>query len=663
MMPSQPSRQRHHVRNEVEPYELDPGKKNPFLSIDDSKLVITYKPPGPRLHSSDTTVGSIQANCAIPLHRHVYYYELKVLNAGQSGAIAIGFAPGNFKLGRQPGWEAGSFGYHGDDGKKFGGSSTGRGNNYGPLFSYGDIVGAAIDLNKCQIFFTKNGEKLKTAFENVQAAGMFPTVGLHSPEEKIEVNFGRRPFAFDIERWCDDQNAAQDAVISKHHVGSEVLHGLVRSYLRHYGYADSLAAFDAVAHQLPTHVTQNQQQDTPLESQELQLRHALRKAINSGDVEAARKLLMTSRFASLLDTSDLQSMSLEAPPPAPENPPPDESSVAVRGNSAGDCPTGLNCPTDLTGNGTFHSAAADRQSGLWAFDPATFMQGGTESEPSSDGSEDDGDPRDGSPPGSASGSPPSEWDAQEDDSESEPAGPEDMEVELRVGADRAASRIADNDVALHLACQQLVELVREKRIEEAVTFAQKELAPLMKASPKHAEIVATAFGLIAYPCPADSPLSSLLTHQKREATADIVNAAVLRAVAAEATSAKETPKKKQATVAVPLGRLRVGPAPRNRNPTISMMRTIGLLNGDAAGGIQTPVTARESQGATRPSGDLSSSVHRQQQPPQSPLHTVIAHLATVQHHIYEANGNQGDPFSIESLLSRAAMPTAKPKTA
>jgi hypothetical protein len=46
MMPSQPSRQRHHVRNEVEPYELDPGKKNPFLSIDDSKLVITYKPPG-----------------------------------------------------------------------------------------------------------------------------------------------------------------------------------------------------------------------------------------------------------------------------------------------------------------------------------------------------------------------------------------------------------------------------------------------------------------------------------------------------------------------------------------------------------------------------------------------------------------------------------------
>lgn len=652
MMPSHQSRQQQHVRNDVEPSELDAGKKNSFLSIDDSKLVITYKPPGPRLHTSDTTVGSIQANCAIPLCRHVYYYELKVLNAGQSGAIAIGFAPGNFKLGRQPGWEAGSYGYHGDDGKKFGGSSTGRGNNYGPLFSYGDIVGAAMDLNKCQIFFTKNGEKLKTAFENVQAAGMFPTVGLHSPEEKIEVNFGRRPFAFDIERWCDDQNAAQDAVISKHHVGSEVLHGLVRSYLRHYGYADSLAAFEAVAHQLPNNGAQNQQQATPLESQELQLRHALRQSINSGDIEAARKLLMTSKFASLLDTSDLQSVSLEAPPLPPESPPSDESSGAERGSSAGDCPTGL------TGNGTFHSAAPYRQNELWTYAPPSFMQGDSESAGS-----DDGDPRDGSPSESPSDSPPSEWDAQEDDSESEPSGPEDMEVELASDAARAASRIADNDVALHLTCQQLVELVREKRIEEAVTFARKELAPLMKASPKHAEIVATVFGLIAYPCPADSPLCSLLSHQKREATADIVNAAVLTAIAAEATSAKKTPKEKQAAGGVSLSRPRGGPRALDTDRTSAMMRTIGLLNGNAAGGIQSPVTARESRGATRPGGDFSSWVHRQQQPPQSPLHTVIAHLATVQQHIYEANGNQGDPFSIESLLSRAAMLASKPKTA
>jgi Ran-binding protein 9/10 len=48
-------------------------------------------------------VGSIQANCAVPRRRRLYYYEITVKDAGDRGCIAIGFAPPDYKAGRQPG--------------------------------------------------------------------------------------------------------------------------------------------------------------------------------------------------------------------------------------------------------------------------------------------------------------------------------------------------------------------------------------------------------------------------------------------------------------------------------------------------------------------------------------------------------------------------------
>lgn len=49
-------------------------------------------------------------------------------------------------------WEPDSYGYHGDDGKKFGGSA--KGEEYGPKFTKGDTIGAAYNLAKQEIFFT-----------------------------------------------------------------------------------------------------------------------------------------------------------------------------------------------------------------------------------------------------------------------------------------------------------------------------------------------------------------------------------------------------------------------------------------------------------------------------------------------------------------------------
>ncbi len=57
-----------------------------------------------------------------------------------------------------PGWTPGSWGYHGDDGRKF--SDFEASELYGPTYGAGDVVGCGIDFMTKSAFFTKNGEKL-----------------------------------------------------------------------------------------------------------------------------------------------------------------------------------------------------------------------------------------------------------------------------------------------------------------------------------------------------------------------------------------------------------------------------------------------------------------------------------------------------------------------
>lgn len=49
-------------------------------------------------------------------------------------------------------WEPNSYGYHGDDGNKF--HNSGKGEEYGPKYGTGDIVGAGMHFGKQEIFFT-----------------------------------------------------------------------------------------------------------------------------------------------------------------------------------------------------------------------------------------------------------------------------------------------------------------------------------------------------------------------------------------------------------------------------------------------------------------------------------------------------------------------------
>ncbi|RIB09568.1 concanavalin A-like lectin/glucanase domain-containing protein, partial [Gigaspora rosea] len=109
--------------------------------------------------------------------------------------IGIGFCETKVDLNRMPGWDDGSWGYHGDDGKLY--CSSGSGNPYGPLFSTGDTIGCCLNFTNNTVFYTKNGVSLGSYCKayNLHLI-LYPCVGLSSQGGYIEVNFGSRKFKF-----------------------------------------------------------------------------------------------------------------------------------------------------------------------------------------------------------------------------------------------------------------------------------------------------------------------------------------------------------------------------------------------------------------------------------------------------------------------------------
>jgi hypothetical protein len=72
--------------------------------------------------------------------------------------MGIGLSTSEVNLNRLPGWDKGSYGYHGDDGHSF--CSSGSGIVYGPTFSTGDYVGCCVNFLENSCFYTRNGYNL-----------------------------------------------------------------------------------------------------------------------------------------------------------------------------------------------------------------------------------------------------------------------------------------------------------------------------------------------------------------------------------------------------------------------------------------------------------------------------------------------------------------------
>ena len=77
---------------------------------------------------------TVRANHPIPHQCGIFYFEVEIINKGRDGYIAIGFTGPHVSLGRLPGWDDMSWGYHGDDGNSFACSGTGK--LYGPTFVF-----------------------------------------------------------------------------------------------------------------------------------------------------------------------------------------------------------------------------------------------------------------------------------------------------------------------------------------------------------------------------------------------------------------------------------------------------------------------------------------------------------------------------------------------
>ncbi|KAL6297330.1 hypothetical protein ACE6H2_005472 [Prunus campanulata] len=164
--------------DEEAPTELNTiNSSGGFLVVSPDKLSAKYT--NVNLHGHD--VGVVQANKPAPVKRLVYYFEIYVKDAGTKGQIAIGFTSESFKMRRQPGWEANSCGYHGDDGLLYRGH--GKGEAFGPTYTSGDRVGGGINYASQEFFFTKNGAVVGTVPKDMKGP-LFPTIAVHSQNEE-----------------------------------------------------------------------------------------------------------------------------------------------------------------------------------------------------------------------------------------------------------------------------------------------------------------------------------------------------------------------------------------------------------------------------------------------------------------------------------------------
>ncbi|KNA26020.1 hypothetical protein SOVF_000080 [Spinacia oleracea] len=269
--------------NEDLPTELNTiNSSGGFLVVSTDKLSVQYT--SVNLHGHD--VGVIQANYPAPVKQLSYYFEMTVMNAGTKGQIAIGFTNESFKMRRQPGWEANSYGYHGDDGLLYRGN--GKGETFGPTFTTGDIVGGGINYTSQEIFFTKNGIVVGTVYKDVKSQ-LFPTIAVHSQNEEVSVNFGKEPFLFDAKAYDAQERMKQQNIIEKIPLPQNVSYEMVRSYLLHYGYEDTLNVFDmATSNSVPPiRISQQNGFAEQDNTYALSQRKTLRQLIRMGKIDAA----------------------------------------------------------------------------------------------------------------------------------------------------------------------------------------------------------------------------------------------------------------------------------------------------------------------------------------------------------------------------------------
>eukprot|EP00274_Cyanoptyche_gloeocystis_P006475 CAMPEP_0196660814 /NCGR_PEP_ID=MMETSP1086-20130531/41409_1 /TAXON_ID=77921 /ORGANISM="Cyanoptyche gloeocystis , Strain SAG4.97" /LENGTH=221 /DNA_ID=CAMNT_0041995427 /DNA_START=50 /DNA_END=712 /DNA_ORIENTATION=- len=85
----------------------------------------------------------------------------------------------------------------------------------------------------------------------------------------------------------------------------------------------------------------------------------------------------------------------------------------------------------------------------------------------------------------------------------------------------------DQDVLFHLRCQHYIELIREKKVKEALLYAQEELGSFGH-NPKNVDTLEDIVLLMCFEDAEASPVGSYMSQSQREKAAEMLNSAVLR---------------------------------------------------------------------------------------------------------------------------------------
>jgi hypothetical protein len=222
----------------------------------------------------------VRANHFIPPSCGLFYFEIFVrtpLNA----PIAVGLCTkGTDKDGYLPGQQRHSnqsqlgvsvvytYGYESHRGDRLGGST--EGDRYGPTWRVGDTIGCCLDYTSDSIHFTKNGTNLGVAFQGCGFAdgfrgNLYPCIGLSQRGQSVEVNFGNKPFHYDLAGYANEgRMVARSEVLVQATAppkdARKLMDHLILDFLRVYGYSDTA---DKFAHDIGQTNTGNEDQDTP----------------------------------------------------------------------------------------------------------------------------------------------------------------------------------------------------------------------------------------------------------------------------------------------------------------------------------------------------------------------------------------------------------------
>ncbi|XP_052842539.1 ran-binding proteins 9/10 homolog isoform X2 [Drosophila gunungcola] len=287
-----------------------PHDKCLSIGLSQNNLRVTYKGVG-KQHSD---AASVRTAYPIPSSCGLYYFEVRIISKGRNGYMGIGLTAQQFRMNRLPGWDKQSYGYHGDDGNSF--SSSGNGQTYGPTFTTGDVIGCCVNFVNNTCFYTKNGVDLGIAFRDLPVriylnliilypinylcdyfqTKLYPTVGLQTPGEEVDANFGQEPFKFD--KIVDMMKEMRSNVLRKidrypHllETPENLMNRLVSTYLVHNAFSKTAEAFNGYT---------NQSFDEDLAS--IKIRQKIIKLILTGKMSQAIEHTLRS-FPGLLENN------------------------------------------------------------------------------------------------------------------------------------------------------------------------------------------------------------------------------------------------------------------------------------------------------------------------------------------------------------------------